>query len=100
MNFFFQPVRSVVAIKDTTEKALLRLGIRNIRDLLFYRPYSYNIYQLFPQIKDIVNNSLVHLEVSIDEIDIGKGRSPTKILASDNSGVILLVFFNKIPPFI
>lgn len=100
MNFFFQPVRSVVAIKDTTEKALLRLGIRNIRDLLFYRPYSYHIYQLFPKIKDIVNNSLVQLEVSVDEIDIGRGRAPTKILVSDSSGVILLVFFNKIPPFI
>lgn len=100
MNFFFQPVRSVVSIKDTTEKALLRLGIKNIRDLLFYRPYSCNIYQFFPKIKDIQNNSLVQLEVSVDEIDIGKGRSPTKILVSDSSGVVLLVFFNKIPPFI
>lgn len=100
MNFFFQPVRSVVSIKDTTEKGLLRLGIKNIRDLLFYRPYSCNIYQLFPKIKDIQNNSLVQLEASIDEIEIGKGRSPTKILVSDSSGVVLLVFFNKIPPFI
>lgn len=100
MNFFFQPVRSVVSIKDTTEKALLRLGIKNIRDLLFYRPYSCNIYQFFPKIKDIQNNSLVQLEVFIDEIEIGKWKSPTKILVSDSSGVVLLVFFNKIPPFI
>ena len=45
-NIFFQNVTSIIPMKETAEKALKRLNIENIRDLLFCKPYSFKLARL------------------------------------------------------
>ena len=100
-NIFFQPVKTIIPMKETAEKALARLGIHVLRDLLFYKPYSYNISDNSSDLRGLQTGKLVQAEVTIDAIDFPKLRkSPTKIYTSNDTGELVLVFFNKIPPFV
>jgi len=100
-DIFFQPVTSIISIKETAEKALKRLGIFNIRDLVFYKPYSYSISDTSSNLSALRDNLLIQAEVSIIEISKSRlGRTPTKIYVANDTGGLTLVFFNKIPPFI
>ncbi len=99
-NIFFQPVSRIINIKKTTQDALKRIGIESVRDLVFYRPISFNINNLSPILNKVKDDDLIQAEVKIGDILTGKGRAPTKIYATNESGEILLVFFNKIPSFI
>ncbi|MEM6338506.1 MAG: ATP-dependent DNA helicase RecG [Pseudomonadota bacterium] len=94
-------MKSRIPMKETAEKALKRLGIHNLRDLLFYKPYSYNISDNSSDLRNLQTGTLVQAEVNIDAIDLPKlRRLPTKIYTSNDTGELVLVFFNKIPPFI
>lgn len=100
-DIFFQPVKSIISIKETAEKALKRLGILNVRDLVFYKPYSYNISDTSSNLSALRDNLLIQAEVTIVEIlQSRSGRTPTKIYVANDTGGLTLVFFNKIPPFI
>jgi ATP-dependent DNA helicase RecG len=100
-DVFFQPVKSIISIKETAEKALKRLGILNVRDLVFYKPYSYNISDTSSNLSGLRDNLLIQAEVSIIEISQSRsGRAPTKIYVGNDTGGLTLVFFNKIPTFI
>jgi ATP-dependent DNA helicase RecG len=88
-------------MKETAEKALSRLGILDLRDLVFYKPYSYNISDNSSNLSNLTNGTLIQAEITINDIEIPRlKRLPTKIYTSNETGELVLVFFNKIPPFI
>ena len=62
-DIFFQPVKSIIPIKETAEKALKRLSIFNVRDLVFYKPYSYSISDTSSNLLALRDNSLIQAEV-------------------------------------
>lgn len=100
-NIFFQPVNTVISMKEIAEKALKRLGIKVIRDLVFYSPTSYNIIDISSDLLKVRDGMLIQAEVNIDKVVRPISRkSPTKIYTSNNTGILTLIFFNKIPPFI
>jgi ATP-dependent DNA helicase RecG len=100
-NIFFQSVKSIIPLKETSQKALSRLGISLLRDLVFYKPYSYNISDDSSDFRYIQSGTLIQAEITIDAIDIPRlKKSPTKIYTSNGTGDLVLVFFNKIPEFI
>jgi ATP-dependent DNA helicase RecG len=99
-NILFGRVEELLSLNSNSTKALHRLGIHNIRDLLFYLPGSHQIKNLSPDLSNLKTGEIIQSEVIIQDITLGKGKSPTKILAGNSTGRILLVFFNKIPPFI
>lgn len=100
-NVFFQPVKTLIPMKEMAAKALNRLGIRNLRDLVFYKPTSYNISDISSDFTKIRDGILIQAEVTIEAIDRPLSRrSPIKIYTSNDTGSLVLVFFNKIPPFI
>ncbi len=100
-NIFFQPVSDVIPMKETAEKALKRLGIELLRDLVFYKPSSYHISDVSSDFSKFRDGLLVQVDVNIDAIVQPKTkRALTKIYTSNDSGTLALVFFNKIPSFI
>lgn len=100
-NIFFQPVNEVISMKETAEKALKRLGIKLVRDLIFYKPTSYNIIKLASDLRKLKDSELIQAEVIINEIAQPRSkRGPIRMQVSNNTGELILVFFNKIPPFI
>ncbi|MGC0371528.1 MAG: hypothetical protein DGJ47_000217 [Rickettsiaceae bacterium] len=100
-NILFRPVNTLINIKDSTNKALKRLGIYVLRDLLFYKPYSYTISDTSSDLNNLSDNKLIQAKVKIGEVEKPRNRKgPTKIHVYNDSGDLTLVFFNKIPPFI
>lgn len=100
-NLLFSNISKVLRIKPETEKALKRLGIINIRDLIFHLPASYNAVKIFPKQNEVRDGDRIIIEGTIDDIENPKRpRSPTKIYLATNCGPLTLIFFNKIPAFI
>lgn len=100
-DILFQTIKSLFPIKETAEKALSRLGIHNLRDLLFYKPSSYFINDLSPNLSNLKDGQIIQADVIIEEIITPKSRrGPIKICVANETGSLLLVFFNKIPSFI
>ncbi len=99
-KFLFSPIKSQINISDNVVVSLGRLGIVNFRDLLFYRPTSYQIKIISPNLSQLQNGQLIQTEIIIREILLTNHRQSLKILGSNETGTILLVFFNKPPNFI
>lgn len=98
---FFQSIKSFLRISEAAQKALERLKISNLRDLVFYKPVGYNLFRINPDLSKIRNNELIQVEVTLDDVlRPPSRRSPLKIEVSNETGSIILVFFNKIHPFI
>ncbi|HJD57113.1 ATP-dependent DNA helicase RecG [Candidatus Tisiphia endosymbiont of Ptychoptera albimana] len=100
-KFFFLPIKSHINVSDNIIDGLKRLGIINLRDLLFYRPTSYQVKTISPNLSLLKNGQLIQAEVTIEEILVPKSRKqPLKILVSNETGSILLIFFNRPPYFL
>lgn len=101
IDFLFKSVGSVLNLKTHTIKALERLGIKVIRDLLLYKPSGYLSKILHPNLNALKPGSRIIAEVVIYDIVMPNKRgSPIKIHARNSTGSITLVFFNKISPSI
>lgn len=100
-DIFFQPIKTLLPISEQAQKALGRLKIVNLRDLVFYKPIAYNLIRINPDLTKVKNGELIQTEVRIDEVlRPSSKRSPLKIKASNTTGTVILVFFSKIHPFI
>jgi ATP-dependent DNA helicase RecG len=100
-KFLFSPVKSHINLKDSVIDGLRRLGIVTIRDLLFHRPNSYQVRTIAPDLSSLQNGQLIQTSIEITEIMLSPNRKkPLKILASNSTGFIMLVFFHRPPAFI
>ncbi|HJD58870.1 MAG TPA: ATP-dependent DNA helicase RecG [Rickettsia endosymbiont of Ceroptres masudai] len=100
-TLLFSPVKAYINIREDTVLALKRLGINNIRDLLFYLPVSYQNKILSPNLTEVRDGEIIQTEIIIESINLPKkSNQPLKITASNDTGSLLLVFFHKLPPFI
>ncbi|BBJ31910.1 ATP-dependent DNA helicase RecG [Rickettsia asiatica] len=100
-KFLFSSVKMFINIREDTVSALKRLGINNIRDLLFYLPVSYQNKTLSPNLTEVRDGEIIQTEIVIESINLPKkSNQPLKITASNDTGSLLLVFFHKPPPFI
>ena len=100
-DIFFQPIKTLLPISEQAQKALGRLKIVNLRDLVFYKPIAYNLIRINPDLTKVKNGELIQTEVRIDDVlRPSSKRSPLKIKASNTTGTVILVFFSKIHPFI
>ena len=100
-DILFLKVGDLLNIKPETIKALKRIGIEKIRDLLFYRPYSFQEKILSPDLSCLQDGMLIQAEVTICAVQGSPSRrGPIRIAAANNTGSLQLVFFSKIPPFI
>lgn len=100
-HILFCAVKKLLTCKPQIAASLERLSIFTLRDLLFYRPSSYRVKTIQPNLTELYCNQLIQTTVTITGIYLSKNhRLPTKIMARNHTGTILLVFFNKISPFI
>lgn len=101
LDILFKPVTKILKVNEANAKALARLGIYNLRDLLFYKPNSFQIKELAPDLSNLQDGQLIQAEVIIQDVVLPSARrGPIKIMVGNETGSILLVFFHKIPPFI
>ncbi len=83
-------------------KRLLRLGLKNVNDLLFYFPFRYDDYSAIVPISTIKKDASVTIRGRISIIankrSFKRRMYMTECLISDSSGTIKAIWFNQ--PFI
>ncbi|MCC8418009.1 MAG: ATP-dependent DNA helicase RecG [Rickettsia endosymbiont of Bryobia graminum] len=99
-NFSDSPIK-LLGIGDNIVESLKRLEIFTLRDLLFHKPTSYQLKLLEPNLSLLQNGQLIQTSIEIKDLLIPSRRTkPIKILVSNDTGFILLVFFNRPGTFI
>lgn len=108
LNFLFSPVTRIKGVGGETAKALTRLlpaatalsgnSIPIIRDLLFHLPVGLidrsRTYPLSQAPKDVVATFVVTVDEHIPPKQKRYGKQPFKVICSNDTGDITLVFFN------
>lgn len=97
-NFLWQDVATVLGLSAIKANALSRLGIVNVRDLLFHKPVHYLIKSHNPDVLDLGSRAIVILDLIVQDIELAKRKNtPSKIHCIDKyNNNIVLVFFNPI----
>ena len=90
-------------VSDRQVKLFTKLGIKTFRDLLFHLPHEYIDRRYSPAIFDIQHEDLVTLKVKVIDISLKNrfvSKTPSKILCENETGLVTLIYFNNIPPYI
>ncbi len=86
-------------IQDTQKKALARIGLLTVRDLLYYFPTRYNDASAVKLIRDVVPGETVTLYGTLSKLKTKKGfksKIPMgEATLTDPSGSIPVVWFNQ-----
>ena len=92
-------VRFVKGIGEQRAKALEKLGIRTLRDLISYFPRAYDDRRTYKKIKDLTDgeNACVEaLAAAAPTLNrIRKGLELVKLRAVDETGALDVTFFNQ-----
>ncbi len=83
-------------------KALAKVGVRTVRDLLFYFPFRYEDYSKVKTISELVAHETVSLVAEIVSIEARPSRKSrimvTEALVKDETGELTVKWFNQ--PFL
>ena len=95
LNSLFTEVEALKGVGPQLAKALHRLRLERVVDLLFHLPTGAIERVRAPAASPVLLGRNVVLEVKPFEVRQSSGRGPTRIYSSDNDGnVITLAFFN------
>lgn len=78
-------------------EAYHRLGLQNIRDLIFYLPYQIIDRRYTPALTEVLNGSVITQTITVEEHKFNfsrNKRSPQKIICANKTGKLTLVYFN------
>lgn len=97
-NNWLQPVEYLPNVGITTKKALQKLGIETIKDLLYHFPNRYLDTSKICLIKDLKINEIASVCGTVKKISnkiYGRRKSLVEIVVGDKTGYISAVFFNQ-----
>ena len=93
------PVGQLSGVGKTTEKQLTRLGIETVGDLIYHFPRAYerrgDVKPLSQVNLDGNNSFLLTVSTKVTTAKTRSGLTISEFLAKDDSGVILIKFFNS-----
>ncbi len=93
------PIGSLKGVGDKKALLLKKLGIETVQDMLFFYPRSYKQYLEFSKIKSTKEGEDRAFVLTIEEPAktsfIRKNFNVTRMLASDDTGFVTIVFYNQ-----
>ena len=92
------PAQYLKGVGPQRAELLLKLGIRNGQDALFFFPRDYQQPAKRVRIADLVNDEPATIVARVTELDqrvTGGGRTILGVLVEDDSGAARLLFFNQ-----
>jgi len=93
------PIKDIKGVAKTAPNKLKRLGIKNIRDFLFFFPFRYEDYSQTKKIKDLVDGETITIKTKIiilnNKRSFKSRRMITEGLVSDESGSMRIAWFNQ-----
>lgn len=94
LYILFNPLTQVKGIGKITLQKLCKLGCTKLIDLLFHLPYSFIDRRYSPNIPNAIPSKIATFKVTVNHHEPPKKRnSPYKIICSNESGFLYLVFF-------
>ncbi len=97
-----EDVSKLFGVGQERAKALEKLGIKNVKDLIFYYPRAYRDFSKIIKITDAKINQKVAIKAKVLEIKNRPTRrrrfSITEVLVTDETGALKVLWFNQ--PFI
>ncbi len=94
LNPLFADVASLPGVGPAAQRALERLDITRVRDLLFHFPIGWRHTRRLPGLASARDGERVAITVTITAHEPGRGRGPFRILADDADGIgLMLAFF-------
>ncbi|TDX52189.1 ATP-dependent DNA helicase RecG [Orenia marismortui] len=93
-----QPIQYIKGIGEYWAKRLKKLGVEEVKDLLYYFPRDYNDWSKFKKISELNSGEHITVQgkiVSVNEIKPRSGLKIIKIGISDGTGVLYGVWFNQ-----
>lgn len=94
----YLPVSKLKGIGPKKAEAFARLGILNLKDLIFHIPYNLLIRKYEPDLSEVSTGDLIIKSVRITGFDISSrfSKSPSKIICrTKDDNQITLLFFNS-----
>ena len=91
-------VTTIPFVGEKYEKLLKNLGIETIRDLLHHYPHRYDDLSVSKKIAELVAGEKATITAEVLEIKnifTRRGRKLTQALVHDESGTLMLVWFNQ-----
>ncbi|KKS65866.1 MAG: ATP-dependent DNA helicase RecG [Parcubacteria group bacterium GW2011_GWC1_43_12] len=93
------PIQSVSRVAPAYQKRLLKLGIKNVRDLLYHFPFRYDDFSKIISIVDLKLNETATIQGEVTEIENiktwKKKMTVTQAFVCDKTGMIKAVWFNQ-----
>ena len=94
-----ESIKSIKSIGEKKARLFLKLGVRTIRDLLYYAPRSYETPGQLVKISALRPDGIYSINAVIDKAPvfrrIRKGVTMTTFTLSDETGNVDAVFFNQ-----
>ncbi|PJA89694.1 MAG: DNA helicase RecG [Candidatus Magasanikbacteria bacterium CG_4_9_14_3_um_filter_32_9] len=96
------PIQSLNKVGEQLSKKFEKLGIKNVRDLLFHFPFRYEDYSKIVEIKDVKVDETITVKAKVELIKNKMSKRKhtflTEALISDDSGRMRVLWFKQ--PFI
>ena len=102
MPTLFDKVSVLSGLGAIGSKALAKMDVRTVRDLLFHFPFRYEDYSKFKEIKDLQGGETVSLLAELVSIEARKSLKSrimvTEAIVKDDTGELTVKWFNQ--PFL
>ncbi len=99
----FSSILTIPSIGENVAAALHRLHIREVKDFLFHFPSNVILKKINPALRFLVGGEQITSMVTIEEVSPPQKfsrRHPFKIICSNETGFISLVYFNYQPSYL
>ncbi len=93
-----EPITVLKSVTPSKARALEKLGIKTIRDLIFYAPFRYMDFTNITQVSACKIGDKVNVLGTVDQISTRTVRYKMKVTEAsivDSSGVVMAVWFNQ-----
>lgn len=99
MDYLSSPIQYIKGVGPKKSESLNKLGIKSIKDLLYYFPRSYEDRRTIKKIADCRNNEKVNLKVFVCEkpiiVKYMRKKNFIKVPVNDDTGFAYLIFYNQ-----
>jgi ATP-dependent DNA helicase RecG len=94
LDRLFAPATALPGIGPQTAKLFERLCGPLVVDLVWHLPTGIVDRRASPRLKDIEHQAVVTVRARVEGHEPGHGRRPYRVICSDGSGTLALVYFN------
>ena len=101
LSNLFLPISTLKGVGNKRVELLHKLGCYNLRDVLFHLPHDKIDRRASPPLTNLIDGQVISTVIQVDELSaFTRFKKPFKIACSNETGHLMLVYFNVNRKFI